>query len=257
MDSLECRYVYSGRIHAAAGSSFRPHSHNVHEVVVVHRGRLAARIGGRSAVAEPGQILWYGIDERHYESVVGRTSCDWHYLLFAGPPVPDGHALLVADTNGHLRQLTAMISSGSGKSDTLHIRQRDALCTALLAEFAILQVPGRMCDDGMVGSVLNYITRHLSQPLDLSRLAMVAGLSRAHFARTFRKHAGMTVMTAVRNARLARARELLLTSDLTLAAIADQVGLGSQPLLSRSLARYLGIGARTLRRGHRHIGLTT
>src|SRR5690606_16459240 len=98
--------------------------------------------------------------------------------------------------------------------------------------------------------------RHLAGPLGLERLALVAGLSRAHFARLFRERSGATVMEAVRTARLAAARDLLLTSDLPLSEIAPRVGIGSEALLSRLLARHLGVGARALRRGRRRIGVT-
>lgn len=251
-----CRYIFSGRINAEAGRRFHPHAHASHEVVVVVRGCLSARIGGRSAIAKPGQILWYGIDEQHHESVQGASRCDWHYLLFSGPPSPPDHALLVEDVDGNLRQLTAMIAAAASATDPTNGRKRDALCTALHAELEALQGGRSSAAGGMIAEVSQYIARHYPQPLDLRRLAAVAGMSRAHFARVFKAGSGMSVMTAVRNARLVAARELLLTSDLTLATIAQRVGLGSQPLLSRLLSRHLGVGARALRRGHRRIGLT-
>ena len=58
-------------------------------------------------------------------------------------------------------------------------------------------------------------------------------------------------MAAVREARLQRARELLLAGDLPLHAIAPRVGIGSGQLLSRLLARRFAAGARSLRAGGR------
>jgi len=221
----------------------------------VLRGRLHARVGGRSATAGPGQVLWYGEGEEHHETVASTGACDWQFLLFTGPAAGPGHPLLLDDDDGALRQLMALISAAAAATDAASARKRDALCAALRAELERLQHDHPPGDDGLVGEVRQFIARHLAEPLGLERLATVAGMSRAHFARIFRARSGTTAMAAVRAARLAAARELLLTTELALPDIAARVGIGSGALLSRLLARHLGIGARALRRGRRRIGL--
>jgi transcriptional regulator GlxA family with amidase domain len=55
-------------------------------------------------------------------------------------------------------------------------------------------------------------------------------------------------MEDVRMIRLEAARNLLLTTNLPLKAIAPRVGLGSEYHLSRLLRRHFDLGARELRR---------
>lgn len=253
---ITCRYVYSGRLHAPRGQVFRPHAHDCREVVLVLRGHLQVRIAGTDAVAGPGDLLCYAAGAEHREAVTRAGPCDWLYLLATIPPATRPWALLRQDRDGVAQQILSLIGAAAAANDGASARKRDALCAALVAEIDRLQEGGSDGGDALVAEIHHYIRRHLAEPLGLERLALVAGLSRAHFARLFHERSGATVMEAVRAARLAAARDLLLTSDLPLSEIAPRVGIGSEALLSRLLARHLGVGARTLRRGRRRIGVT-
>jgi AraC-like DNA-binding protein len=62
----------------------------------------------------------------------------------------------------------------------------------------------------LVRSARQYIDRHYQHPLDLSAIAARACLSPYHFIRLFQRHYGQTPGQYLREARLRRARELLL-----------------------------------------------
>jgi AraC-like DNA-binding protein len=252
-----CRYVHSGRLRAPRGRVFRPHAHPCHECVIPLRGRVRARIGGTSAEAGPGDLLWYPEHQEHFESVAPRGDGEWFYVQFLAPQRGLDWPLLLADRDGAARQLVGLITAAAGASDPASQRKRDALATALCAEIERLHLsstaPG---DDGMIAEISSYMQRHLANDLGLEHLAHVAGMSRAHFARAYRERSGRTPMAALRDLRLAAARELLLTTDLPLHDIAPRVGIGSEHLLSRLLVRHLGVGARALRLGRRQVGYT-
>lgn len=247
--------MHVGRLHARRGTVFTPHAHPCQELIVPLRGGLRARLGGRSTEGRPGDALWYPRAGEHHESVAPDGAADWLYVLIEAPHRLDALPLRIADRDGVVRQLAALIAAERG-TGAASIAKRDALATAAVAELQRLAAQAAATDDGLVAAVEQFIQRHLSEPLSLERLARAAGVSRAHVARRFRAGAGRTPMEAVRSARLAAARELLLTTDLTLRAIAPRVGIGSEFLLSRLLSRHLGVGARTLRRGRRRIGLS-
>jgi AraC-like DNA-binding protein len=72
-----------------------------------------------------------------------------------------------------------------------------------------------------------YIDRHYAKPLTVPHLATLAGLSTFHFIRAFRAESGVTPHQYLRDRRLARARELLVTTPLPVTDVCDAVGFQS------------------------------
>jgi AraC family transcriptional activator of mtrCDE len=82
--------------------------------------------------------------------------------------------------------------------------------------------------DARLSRAMQAILQRFSEPLTLERLAGVAGMSRSSFAGHFARCFGKTPMTLLRSVRLSRAKELLATSDLSVAQIARSVGFSSR-----------------------------
>lgn len=72
--------------------------------------------------------------------------------------------------------------------------------------------------------VVEYMEQNLSQDLSLEDLSRVAGLSRFHFLRAFRRATHETPYRHLLRRRVERAQELLRSGDLSIAEIALQVG---------------------------------
>ncbi len=95
-----------------------------------------------------------------------------------------------------------------------------------------------------------YVHKHLNEPLPVSRLAAVAHVSVGHFHLLFRDATGMTPYQYLLEARLRRARELLVQTPMPLAEIAGQVGFSSQSALTHAFRRFYGEPPGRLRRLH-------
>ena len=250
------RLIHIGRLHAPARSVFDRHAHPCHELIIPLRGRIQVDLGQHRAEAGPGDLLWYPAGSDHREQVPGNRAGDWHYLLIDWQG-GQGWPLVISDRAGRVRQLSGLIAEAS--ADQAHDTEPfvQALTAAIVIELTRLRADaGGQSADGLSEVIGRWITQHLAEPITLDRLATVAGLSCAHFARTYHQRTGRAPMAALREMRLAKARELLLNSDLPLRAVAAQVGFGSEYLLSRWLTRRFGFGARSLRRGRRRIGMT-
>ena len=92
------------------------------------------------------------------------------------------------------------------------------------------------------------VDAHLDGPLPLTALARRAGLSPSHFARAFRATTAMTPRAFVEARRIARARLLVIESDVPLAEIAAQTGFSSQSRFTTAFRRLEGITPAVLRR---------
>jgi AraC-like DNA-binding protein len=78
------------------------------------------------------------------------------------------------------------------------------------------------------------------EPLDVDDLAAVAGLSRAHFSREFRRAFGESPHAYLLTRRLERAAALLRDTDRSVADICFSVGLQSVGSFTTSFTRTFG-----------------
>ena len=92
------------------------------------------------------------------------------------------------------------------------------------AQFIQAPVP----PDGQgLGSLMEWVRRNLDRPLTLARLAGQARMSERSLIRRFEQSVGCSPKQWIIRERLARARELLEGSDISVERIAERCGLGS------------------------------
>jgi AraC-like DNA-binding protein len=89
--------------------------------------------------------------------------------------------------------------------------------------------------------IRDYVDSHLDQNIELESLAATAELSVYHFARTFKQSEGTTPHAFVLERRLARARELLARTDLSLSEVAFAVGFADQSHFTRRFRQMVGV----------------
>ena len=99
--------------------------------------------------------------------------------------------------------------------------------------------------------VQEYIDQHLDDNIALETLAATAGLSLHHFARAFKASAGIPPHGYVLQQRLKKARDLLISTDSSLADIALVTGFSDQSHLARQFRQSFGISPSNFRRLHR------
>ncbi|MEV0612680.1 helix-turn-helix domain-containing protein [Nonomuraea sp. NPDC050404] len=99
--------------------------------------------------------------------------------------------------------------------------------------------------------VLDWALARLHEPLTMDQLAQRAGMSLRTFGRHFAREIGATPLRWLNQQRLARARELLETTDLTIDAVAERSGLGTADGLRQHFHRALGTTPAAYRRTFR------
>ncbi|MDR2886571.1 MAG: AraC family transcriptional regulator [Bacteroidales bacterium] len=105
-----------------------------------------------------------------------------------------------------------------------------------------------------INRVMDYIEKHLEQPLNLYVLAEVANFSQFHFHRIFTVITGETPNDYVQRIRLERAAIFLQNNGrMTIGEIADACGFGSLSLFSRSFRAYFNTTAKEYRRQERGV----
>jgi AraC-like DNA-binding protein len=98
-----------------------------------------------------------------------------------------------------------------------------------------------------VSAAIAYIEANLAQPLTIPALARMAGVSHNHLTRLFHAETGQTVIAYIRRRRMARARHLLVSSTLSIPAVAASVGIPDLQAFNKICRRELGGSPRAVR----------
>ena len=95
--------------------------------------------------------------------------------------------------------------------------------------------------------VQDHLRENLTAPIRLPELAELAGFSTSHFSARFRAFTGYSVIEYAKRLRMARARQLLITSDRTIAEIAASVGYPDPFYFSRVFRTVNGVSPSAFR----------
>ncbi|WP_436827932.1 helix-turn-helix domain-containing protein [Sphingomonas sp. DT-207] len=105
--------------------------------------------------------------------------------------------------------------------------------------------------DRQMRAVQDYIRTHIGQPISVSALATVAGVSTGHFFRSFRETSGMTPLACLQRMRIARAAEILEDEAASVTEAALRVGFSNLGHFTRVFAGIMGVLPSDYRRAAR------
>jgi transcriptional regulator GlxA family with amidase domain len=86
----------------------------------------------------------------------------------------------------------------------------------------------------------DHIDQFYAEPLDLTRLATVAGVSKFHFVRSFEATYGETPIRYLTRRRIERAQDLLRAANLTVTEVCVVVGFSSLGSFSSRFRQLVG-----------------
>lgn len=106
--------------------------------------------------------------------------------------------------------------------------------------------------EARLARVLEYMSVHFAEPLDLTRLAREAGVSKFHFARLFRERVSTTPHRHLVELRLAAARRMLAGTDRPVSEVAFACGYESAAHFGSAFRRRHGLSPGEFRRRRSH-----
>jgi len=146
-------------------------------------------------------------------------------------------------------------------ADDVIARDRDAARACIARASALLRddihpehAPAELLQGGLAPWQISRVKAHVEARLDatlrMRDLAAISRLSTGHFCRSFTRSFGVAPFAYVAGRRLARAQELMLTTEDPLSQIALACGLCDQSHLTRLFRRHLGTSPNAWRRSH-------
>lgn len=126
-----------------------------------------------------------------------------------------------------------------------------ALSAHLLQHYSIQKPKIKSYSDGLsqvqLRQVTDYIHQHSAQNPSLIIMAEIVHMSPYYFSRLFKQSTGFTPHQYLLKCRTNQAKQLLKTTNLSIADIAGQVGFVDQSHLNRHFKRHFGISPSQLR----------
>lgn len=101
--------------------------------------------------------------------------------------------------------------------------------------------------DNFMARTVEYINSSYAEEVSLSALCRACGMSKSHFCRKFKAIMGITVMEYVLKTRIAAAKSLLLSSDLSIGQISEKCGFSSISYFCQKFKEEQGVSASAYR----------
>lgn len=131
----------------------------------------------------------------------------------------------------------------------------DRLLDALLVRASIhlcipddVQAPAETLSSANARRLTQLIDERLTGPVRVGELAEQVGLSRSHFSRAFSQRFGLAPQRYILDRRIAKARGLLVETDLPVSDIAMMCGFATPSHLSKAFKRAIGLTPTAYRR---------
>ena len=95
-----------------------------------------------------------------------------------------------------------------------------------------------------IAKAIEYINANYRDEISLNGICKAANMSKSYFCREFKRRMGMTVMEYVLDTRIAAAKVLLNSGELTVSQISDKCGFSSPSYFCQVFKEKVGITAK-------------
>ncbi|MEI2297017.1 helix-turn-helix domain-containing protein [Ensifer sp. MJa1] len=141
-------------------------------------------------------------------------------------------------------QLAQLIAAECLNPEPLHDLYGDGLTVALFIDLMKLgrSAPRKRSPLAawQLRRVVDYIEANSGRNIRLEELATLAGLSQSHFSHAFKASTGMAPHQWQMNARIERAKQLLLRNEALLTSVAVETGFSDQAHFTRVFRKVVG-----------------
>ena len=102
--------------------------------------------------------------------------------------------------------------------------------------------------DSRVNEIKSHIVANIREPISITELTRVCGLSRSQLSVLFKRVTGQTILAWANDRRMALAAQLLLQTDHSISTVADEVGFSDALYFSRKFKTSIGKSPRDYRK---------
>lgn len=100
--------------------------------------------------------------------------------------------------------------------------------------------------EDMVSRIKAYVKEHIAEALNVELLARLVNLSPDYLTKVFKKESQMTLNDYIIQQRMFLAKELLMTSNMSVNRVSDTIGYSNYSYFSKAFKKYYGISPREM-----------
>lgn len=115
----------------------------------------------------------------------------------------------------------------------------------VIADYATHQI---RTPDTFMAKTIEYINSAYANEISLDELCTVANMSKSHFCRRFKAIMHLTVMEYVFKTRIAVAKSLLISTDMSVSEISEECGFSSISYFCQKFKEEMGVSANKFRK---------
>ena len=102
-----------------------------------------------------------------------------------------------------------------------------------------------------IQSCVDYIESHPSEPLNISYLASKIGYTDYYLSRKFKSEIGISINSYIKKARITQACYLLVSTDMDIQDICDNLNFGDRSFFSKVFKKETGTSPAKFRADHK------
>jgi AraC family transcriptional regulator of arabinose operon len=243
--------------HAAAHGRSRPQGAGETVVILCTGGRGWVQIDRTVVSVGPGEIaiITDGTPHQYWADFADPWTIWW--LHVAGADAPTLVAAIVDPTSPVFCPHDAFAARTFIEHAVVALERDDTVPSLyaasgaawnLLAQLASERTRGPVRSSDRIRIAQDHLREHLDSSTSIAELAALAGISTSHFSALFKESAGISAGEYLKRLRSARARELLITTDASIADIARRVGYSDAFYFSRQFRAVNGTSPSDYRR---------
>ena len=237
--------------------------------VAVTEGECSFLYGGKIYTAKKGQAVFIPADFEYIRKPLSDEAVGLIYIHFNAKitPVPASESekaysncllgapsLLICDKsdcneeNGLIEKLREIIKIKNSaeplcdvNASLSFISALSFLCVPLLKQHASLSLSADKPYPASIEKSLAYIKEHFSEKITVPDLCAVSFVTPQHLIRLFKKHLGATPIDYINRNKIARAIEMLRSTEMSVKEIAYSLGFDNPNYFSRLFMKEVGL----------------
>ncbi len=227
----------------------REHGRLDYHILYVHSGVCHAEICKKEVEVTEGGLILFRPKVKHKYSYKAKDKTLVCYLHFTGSACErltneifgEENSLVYVGKSHGIRSLFEKMT----KEYILKKEYYIDMCSAYLLEFfTTAKRKARLKDTvslKIIDDVCLHMNEHYTENLSLKYYADFCHMSVSRFAHVFKESVGSAPMDYIMNLKIKTAKELLLSSDFTVAGISEFLGFGTQNYFSRIFKIKVGV----------------
>jgi len=254
-DSQRFQYCMVGKFQGEPGWIHPDRVIDSYELLIGLEGTAFLCEGDQKVELKRNDVLLLHPGLRHYGYEMSTEAVSFYWMHFKTDQIPKFHSFHVSE-GYDLQQMMKRLLHVSNSSE-YEESVRDTLCYLIVKEAERLESEKKRESSVLVGEISEYIRLHRAEPITVESLSEKFGYHRDYLGKLYRGVMGKGLKEEIAAGRMAAAKELLLSTDLTVTEVSDKLSFPSPNTFVKFFSYHEGVSPLNFRNQYTRIHINT